>query len=86
MHQEAKALPETTGTMASNSLFSSVTPCQQNFFWGKCCATSASVWCFVNNVGYGNGNRMVLDGMLGWGNRMLALQGKKHRHHKTKQF
>uniref|UniRef100_A0A8C5SR21 Uncharacterized protein n=1 Tax=Laticauda laticaudata TaxID=8630 RepID=A0A8C5SR21_LATLA len=21
--------------MASNSLFSSVTPCQQNFFWGK---------------------------------------------------
>lgn len=24
------------GTMASNSLFSTVTPCQQNFFWGKC--------------------------------------------------
>uniref|UniRef100_G3SVG2 Runt-related transcription factor 2 n=1 Tax=Loxodonta africana TaxID=9785 RepID=G3SVG2_LOXAF len=23
------------GTMASNSLFSTVTPCQQNFFWGK---------------------------------------------------
>ena len=22
--------------MASNSLFSAVTPCQQNFFWGKC--------------------------------------------------
>uniref|UniRef100_A0A8C3U4S5 Uncharacterized protein n=1 Tax=Catharus ustulatus TaxID=91951 RepID=A0A8C3U4S5_CATUS len=28
---------KTRGTMASNSLFSSVTPCQQNFFWGKCC-------------------------------------------------
>lgn len=23
--------------MASNSLFSTVTPCQQNFFWGKYC-------------------------------------------------
>ncbi|XP_060045897.1 runt-related transcription factor 2-like [Erinaceus europaeus] len=23
------------GTMASNSLFSTVTPCQQNFFWGE---------------------------------------------------
>uniref|UniRef100_A0A8C6AEK8 RUNX family transcription factor 2 n=1 Tax=Marmota marmota marmota TaxID=9994 RepID=A0A8C6AEK8_MARMA len=23
------------GTMASNSLFSTVTPCQQNFFWGN---------------------------------------------------
>ncbi|NXH48628.1 RUNX2 factor, partial [Dicaeum eximium] len=30
-----KALREPRGTMASNSLFSSVTPCQQNFFWGK---------------------------------------------------
>ncbi|NWZ62868.1 RUNX2 factor, partial [Acrocephalus arundinaceus] len=28
-----KALREPRGTMASNSLFSSVTPCQQNFFW-----------------------------------------------------
>lgn len=23
--------------MASNSLFSTVTPCQQNFFWGEYC-------------------------------------------------
>ncbi|NWR53309.1 RUNX2 factor, partial [Regulus satrapa] len=28
-----KALRDPRGTMASNSLFSSVTPCQQNFFW-----------------------------------------------------
>uniref|UniRef100_A0A8C0L987 Secreted protein n=1 Tax=Canis lupus dingo TaxID=286419 RepID=A0A8C0L987_CANLU len=26
---------KTGGTMGSNSLFSTVTPCQQNFFWGK---------------------------------------------------
>ncbi|NWH84859.1 RUNX2 factor, partial [Aegithalos caudatus] len=30
---KVKALREPRGTMASNSLFSSVTPCQQNFFW-----------------------------------------------------
>lgn len=29
-------LEEKGGTMASNSLFSTVTACQQNFFWGKC--------------------------------------------------
>ncbi|NWY66417.1 RUNX2 factor, partial [Erithacus rubecula] len=29
------SLSEPRGTMASNSLFSSVTPCQQNFFWGN---------------------------------------------------
>uniref|UniRef100_A0A803YPT2 Uncharacterized protein n=1 Tax=Meleagris gallopavo TaxID=9103 RepID=A0A803YPT2_MELGA len=84
----AKALPETRGTMASNSLFSSVTPCQQNFFWGKCCATSASDcrrWSFVNSAGFGDGNRTVLDGMLGWGNSMLALQGEESRHQKTKR-
>ncbi|NWS24524.1 RUNX2 factor, partial [Polioptila caerulea] len=32
---EVKALREPRGTMASNSLFSSVTPCQQNFFWAE---------------------------------------------------
>lgn len=31
-------------TMASNSLFSSVTPCQQNFFWGKCPRFSLCFW------------------------------------------
>uniref|UniRef100_A0A672UI03 Uncharacterized protein n=1 Tax=Strigops habroptila TaxID=2489341 RepID=A0A672UI03_STRHB len=35
LHQKVKALSKPRGTMASNSLFSSVTPCQQNFFWGK---------------------------------------------------
>ncbi|NWY38683.1 RUNX2 factor, partial [Sylvia atricapilla] len=38
-----KALREPRGTMASNSLFSSVTPCQQNFFWGKN-ATMKKLW------------------------------------------
>ncbi|XP_019062128.1 LOW QUALITY PROTEIN: runt-related transcription factor 2-like [Fukomys damarensis] len=28
-------LEKKRGTMASNSLFSTVTPCQQNFFWGE---------------------------------------------------
>ncbi len=31
--------------MASNSLFSSVTPCQQNFFWGECCEKLFSFHC-----------------------------------------
>ncbi|NXP31307.1 RUNX2 factor, partial [Leiothrix lutea] len=32
------SLREPRGTMASNSLFSSVTPCQQNFFWDPSCS------------------------------------------------
>nr|ACL14294.1 Runx2 spliced isoform [Xenopus laevis]ACL14295.1 Runx2 spliced isoform [Xenopus laevis] len=31
--------------MASNSLFSSVTPCQQNFFWGGCPRRSGGWFC-----------------------------------------
>uniref|UniRef100_A0A8B9BFI3 Runt-related transcription factor 2 n=3 Tax=Neognathae TaxID=8825 RepID=A0A8B9BFI3_9AVES len=46
------------GTMASNSLFSSVTPCQQNFFWGEYCDVSAPV-CrargFLNDRGAKSG-------------------------------
>ncbi|NXR58054.1 RUNX2 factor, partial [Rhadina sibilatrix] len=34
------SLREPRGTMASNSLFSSVTPCQQNFFWGAAAASA----------------------------------------------
>nr|XP_021505141.1 runt-related transcription factor 2-like isoform X1 [Meriones unguiculatus] len=37
------------GTMASNSLFSTVTPCQQNFFWGE--ETTAQRG-FLNYQGY----------------------------------
>jgi hypothetical protein len=33
------------GTMASNSLFSAVTPCQQSFFWGKCYLISSLFLC-----------------------------------------
>ncbi|KAJ3583078.1 hypothetical protein NHX12_034493 [Muraenolepis orangiensis] len=32
---EAEVEAAVTATMASNSLFSTVTPCQQNFFWGE---------------------------------------------------
>ncbi len=35
---------EIWATMASNSLFSSVTPCQQTFFWGKCPRFSLCFW------------------------------------------
>uniref|UniRef100_A0A8B9INC1 Uncharacterized protein n=1 Tax=Anser cygnoides TaxID=8845 RepID=A0A8B9INC1_ANSCY len=58
--REVKALRETRGTMASNSLFSSVTPCQQNFFWGEYCDVSAPV-CrargFLNDAGDSYGNK-----------------------------
>lgn len=38
--------------MASNSLFSTVTPCQQNFFWGKYCfAGCCCVWSWVRGSG-----------------------------------
>lgn len=38
--------------MASNSLFSTVTPCQQNFFWGKYCfADCCCVWSWVRGFG-----------------------------------
>lgn len=40
--------------MASNSLFSTVTPCQQNFFWGKYCfAGRCCVWSWVRGSGHG---------------------------------
>lgn len=40
--------------MASNSLFSTVTPCQQNFFWGEYCfAGLCCVWSWVRGSGHG---------------------------------
>lgn len=39
--------------MASNSLFSTVTPCQQNFFWGEYCfAGLCCVWSWVRGLGH----------------------------------
>lgn len=50
--------------MASNSLFSSVTPCQQNFFWGEYCDISAPI-CrargLLNDAGDGYGNKKLAE-------------------------
>lgn len=63
--------------MASNSLFSTVTPCQQNFFWGEYYFAGC---CCVWGLGFrGLGSRGGLWGQVleGWIEELKGFGGKR---------